>query len=158
MSEDLAPQEYIGPTHPTRSALSNLAASWTALQLVKAIVDCRRLRRVSFTLSWPAVGSTAGDFRIEVSDDPRAELDLLRVDGSPAYTPVAVWNEITFPSGSTDGTNVTVSGKNATIAATAGSLRIDLADPHAFVRLKWVRAGGAGQADQLRASVSGLGK
>ena len=156
-SEDLVPQDYISTTHPTRSALADLNDSWTALELVKAQVDCRKLRRVSFTLSWAAFAATAGDFRIEVSDDPRAELDLLRVDGSPAYTPVADWNEITFPSGSTDGTNVTVTGKNATIAATAGKLRIDLADPHAFVRLKWVRSGG-GTTGQLRASVSGLGK
>lgn len=156
-SEDLAPQEYIGATHPTRSALISLAASWTALQLVKAQVDCRKLRRVSWTLDWTAVALTDGDFRIEVSDDPRAELDLLRVDGSPAYTPVAVWNEITYPSGSTDGTNVTVTGKNATIATTAGKLRIDLTDPHAFARLKWVQRAGGG-ATQLRAWVSGLGK
>lgn len=155
-SEDLAPQEYISPTHPTRSALGDLTDNWTALELALALLDCSKLRRVSWTLEWSADAGTAGDIRVEASDDPRALLDLMRANGSPAYTPVAVWNEVTFPAGSTDGTNVTVSGKNATIAATAGKMRINLADPHPFMRLKWVGTGGV--ANQLRAWCSGLGR
>lgn len=158
-SEDLAPQEYIGATHPTRSALISLAATWTALQLVKAQITCHGQRRVSFTLSWGAVGSTDGDFGIEVSDDPRAELDLLRVDSSPAYTPVAVWNAASFPAGSVDGTQITHTAgtKIITINANAGKCRINLADPHPFIRLTWVRRTGGG-ATQLAGWASGTGK
>ncbi|HMI90001.1 MAG TPA: hypothetical protein VK509_01500 [Polyangiales bacterium] len=155
-ANDLDPQEYIGPMHPTRAALGDLTDNWSALELVLATLTTRSLRRVSFTVEWDADAGTAGDIRVEVSDDPRAAMDLMRVNSLPAYTPLAVWNEITYPSGSTDGTNVTVTGKNATIAATAGKLRIDLTDPHAFTRLKWVGTGGI--ANQLRASVSGLGR
>lgn len=124
-------------------------ASLTATTVFPPI-DCRALlaKRVSFTLDWSAVASTDGDFHVEVSDDPRVEQDKLR------GTTTAKWIRRTIPAGASDGTNVTVTGKNATINASAGDMSLNLDEVPAWVRLAYTRRGG-GSSTQLQAFVSG---
>ena len=139
--EALPASVYIGPHD--HAELQDLSESW-----VGPPINCRSLERISWTLAWTDVADTDGVFRVEISDDPRVQEDIMR------GTDTATWVEITYPAGSTDGTNVTVTGKNATIAETAGSLRINLPRLAEWKRLKYVATDG-GDADQLTATVSG---
>jgi hypothetical protein len=113
-----------------------------AASFVGSAIDCRMLehRRVTFTANWGAVGATDGDWYVEVSDDPRVEMDKAR------GTTTALWNKRTIPPGSIDGTQITVVGQAITINANAGSFSLNLKDVSGFIRLGYTRRGGGGAA------------
>jgi len=125
--------EYISAN--VNPGLRALSAGWNAPPIDTGDDDYI----ITFTLSWNAFAATAGAFSLEVSDDPVAM-------SAPAS---AVWNPITFPSGSTDGTQVTVSGTTATINANAGKMRIHLTGLSGAVRLTWNRTAGGTTAQLL---------
>jgi hypothetical protein len=106
----------------------------------------KTIRRISFTLGWSAVGSTDGDFFWQGSDDPRADSD-------PGN---AVWVTFTIPAGSyhSNGADVTVSGRLATINANAEEVVFNFENPPSHMRLCYTRRGG-GAASQLNVWRSG---
>ena len=110
------------------------------------VVIKKSIKRVSFTLGWTAVGSTDGDFYWQGSDDPRADSD-------PGN---AVWVTLTIPAGSyhSNGADVSVSGRLATINANAEEVVFNFENPPPFMRLGYTRRG-VGAAAQLNVWRSG---
>lgn len=111
--------------------------------IIGPILDLRGRQRVSFTAAWSAVAATDGDWNFECTDDPRALRDLREA------TTTANWTTRTIPNGSSDGLNITVTGKNITVNASAGEFNLVLANPPAFGRLTYTRRAG-GAAGQVR--------
>ncbi len=92
-------------------------------------IDCRGLKRLSFTVSWTADsgGTRAGRFKLQTTDDPAAMT-------APSS---AKWVDRTFPSGSYDG-DATLSGTTATIANTAGNEQLSFEGGlPTYARLVW---------------------
>ena len=136
----------MGIIHAHRYLLDqSLAASF-----VGPWIDCSNLgnKRLDFTASWTAVALTDGDFYLEGSGDPRAEIDKIR------GTSTAIAVPRTIPDGSFDGEQASVSGKLITINANAGEFQINLTDVPAFIRLGYTRRAGGGAA-QLQVMASG---
>ena len=121
-----------------------------AASFVGPWIDCRMLsaKRLGFTASWTAVALTDGEFYVEGTDDPRAEIDKIR------GTSTAIGVKRTIPSGSFDGSEATAADKGITPNANAGNFQLNLTDVPAFVRLGYTRDAGGGAA-QLQVMASG---
>lgn len=99
-------------------------AQSTASDFNGPTIDCKGLDILSFTCSFGASALRDGDFRFEVSNDPRAWTDPT----------AAVWTPVNWPDGSVHG-DATASGADATIGVGAGDCFLSVKDLPRFGRL-----------------------
>lgn len=107
---------------------ADISARSTVTDFNGDTIDCRKLEKLSFTLSWTADSGNArvGNFCFQTTDDPRAITD-------PAS---AVWQKRTLVAAEYDG-DATESGLNMAIAGTAGVEQFVPKSFGAYARLIW---------------------
>lgn len=114
------------------------------------ILDCQGIEQLSFTGETTDVASPVGSIQVWGTNDPRARDDQLR--GLSQSAGAAVWHQCDLPTGSAKktGAGLTIGADAIALdGSSAGTFTINLVDPLAFMRLRYVHTSGGGTSDFL---------